>query len=108
MQIPKLKDYFESDNQNVFINQNDFATLHMIDDVEVFIVIDEERLKERSESEYNGITTGMILYFVSVSSFPGRPKIGNTQTFDNRLMTIEDVLESKGLYEIVITQNRGE
>lgn len=104
--MPNLRDYFFSD-LNTFLNQNEFAESATIDGDTQTIVIDEDKLKKRV-AEYGGITTGMILYFIPVSAFSRKPKIGDTQTFNNKLMYVDDVNESHGIYEVVLTQNRGE
>ena len=104
--MPNLRDYFFSD-LNTFLNQNEFAESATIDGVTQTIVVDEDKLKKRA-AEYGGITTGVILYFIPASAFSRKPKIGDTQTFNNKLMYVDDVSESHGIYEIVLTQNRGE
>jgi hypothetical protein len=106
--MPKLLDYFSSDINSVFFNTDEFAAEVIIEGKPMRVLIDEERLRDRGEKEYNGLTTGMILYFIPVSSFSNKPKVGNTQFFNGRLMYIDDVKENAGLYEIIISQNRSE
>ncbi len=100
-----FKDKANSDLQS-FFNTNEFSDVVIIDGQSQNVMVDNERLKKRA-GEFEGITTGMILYFIPVSAFP-KPHIGDTQFFDNRLYHIEDVKEDQGIYEIIISQNRGE
>ncbi|QGQ97063.1 hypothetical protein EHS13_20310 [Paenibacillus psychroresistens] len=103
-----FKDHVAQDIANVFFNTDEFSDLVTIDGQECTVQIDSDRLIKRSEKEYNGITAGIILYFIPVLDYPNKPKVGNTQIFNNKLHFIDSVLESDGVYEIVINQNRGE
>jgi hypothetical protein len=52
---------------------------------------------------------GELLYFVPVSEFGTvKPKPRDAQKFDNKLMYVFDVREDDGMYEIILSQNRGE
>jgi hypothetical protein len=106
--MPKLRDYFKSDIDQAFFNANEFAELAQVDGKEVLVQIDEERLKEKANADYGGISTGLVLYFIKVTDLPERPRIRNQQLFNNRLYWIDDVLEVEGIYEITLNQNRGE
>jgi hypothetical protein len=93
---------------STFIDADEFADSVMIDGISLSVVIDAERLKERAATEYGGVTTGMILYFIPVSAFSSRPSVGSSQRFKNRMMYIEDVREDNGVYEVILNQNRSE
>ncbi len=104
-----FKDYAQQDINTTFFNISEFAVEKVIDKMTRCIVIDEDKLKERVEKEFNGISSGMILYFASMTEFSDiKPKIGATQLFDNKLMYVVDVKLEDGIYEILITQNRSE
>lgn len=102
-----FKEHAAQDIPATFFNVDEFSDEVTIDGKLKGVVIDEDQLKERA-AEYGGITTGTILYFISVSSFSERPKIGSSQIFNNKLMYVEDVREDMGVYEIILNQNRGE
>lgn len=106
--MPKLRDYIQSDISQAFFNADEFSDTVTIDSQEIVVQIDEERLKERGQSEYGGITTGMILYLVPVSALTQKPRVGNSQIFNGRLMYVDDVKEDTGVHEIILAQNRGE
>jgi hypothetical protein len=103
-----FKDFVAQDIRKTFFNTGEFSDLVIIDGQECAVVIDSERLIKRSEKEYEGVTAGLILYFIPVSAYPTTPKVGNKQIFNKKLHFIDSVAENDGIYEIVINQNRGE
>lgn len=104
-----FKEQAAADVFRVFFNVNEFSDLVVIDGHPCVVHIDSDRLIERSEKEYDGITTGLLLYFIPAAVYPGeRPKVGNAQVFNNKLHYIDSVSLNAGVYEIVINQNRGE
>lgn len=103
-----LKDHIARDIGSTFFKTDEFSDSVIIDGHDFIVQIDSDRLIDRSEKEYAGITTGLILYFIPVSTYPGTPKVGNSQLFKNKLHYIDSVAENDGVYEIVINQNRGE
>jgi hypothetical protein len=105
-----FKDQVALDISRTFFNINEFSDEVMIDDQEKAVIIDDNQLKARGDKEYGGITTGMLLYFIPVAAYgPGKPKVGNSQLFNDKQYYIEDVKgESSGVYEILLNQNRGE
>jgi len=104
--MSKLKDYFSSD-LNTFVNQDDFAETHTIDKRVLTIIVDNDRLMHRSKKEFDGISFGEILYFVKKSEFGARVEEGTPQIFDGRQMYVFNIREDNGMYEIILTQNRG-
>lgn len=105
-----FKDQAALDISRVFFNVGEFSDQATIDGQVKVVNIDEDALKERGDKEYGGITTGMLLYFIPVSTYgPSEPEIGARQIFNDRLYFITDVKgKSSGVYEIVLNQNRGE
>lgn len=103
--MPSLRDYFFSD-LSTFINQDEFAELHAIDGVELPIVIDNDRLKDRTQKEFDGISIGEILFYVKKEDLTDRPEQGKPIRFGKRQMYISDCKENMGMYEIILSQNR--
>jgi hypothetical protein len=104
-----FKDQVAADIDRTFFNITEFGEPAIIDGVTKNVIIDEEALKLRGDKEYGGITTGMLLYFIPVSVYgPDGPRVGDAQNFNGALYYIEDVKgESSGVYEILLSQNRG-
>lgn len=103
-----FKDHIARDIVSTFFNADEFSDSVIIDGQTCIVQIDSDRLIERSEKEYSGVISGLILYYIPVTQCPSMPKVGNSQVFNNRLHHIDSIAENDGVYEIVINQNRGE
>ncbi len=103
--MPKLKDYLDAD-LDVFMSTDEFAEEHNIDGRNLRIVVNNDRLKERSKVEYDGIMVGEILYFVKASDYGKAPMQGMVQVFDRRYMQVFDVRLDDGMYEIILQSNQ--
>lgn len=101
-----FKDQLTSD-LDVFLNQDEFADVHTIDGRELTVLVDNDQLKERSKKEYDGISIGEILYFVKATDLGSLPEEGTPQIFDGRQMYVFNARENLGMYEIILSQNRG-
>ena len=104
--VPLFKDYLQQDLET-FFNPDEFGEIHRINGRELTIVVDNERLMERTKKEFDGISIGELLYFVKASDYGERPTIGKAQKFDKRQMYVADVKDSDGIYEIILSQNLG-
>ena len=100
-----LKDQIRSDLDIIF-NLDEFAEPHKIDSRILNIIVDNDRLMQRSQKEYDGIGVGEILYYVKASNFGERPAQGAPQIFDGRQMFVFDSREVDGIYEIILQQYR--
>ncbi|AOZ91632.1 hypothetical protein [Paenibacillus crassostreae] len=105
-----FKEQAALDVTQAFFNVDEFSEEVEIDGVTKPVMIDDDQLKKRSDKEYFGITTGMLLYFIPVAAYGDqKPKVGNSQIFGKKQYWIDDVKgEDTGVFEIMLTQNRGE
>lgn len=101
-----FKDYIASD-LSIFLNSAEFGETHRINGTNYTIIVDNDRLKERSKKEYDGITVGEILFFVAKDTFGSCPDPDAPILFDKRQMFVFDAREESGMYEIILYQNRG-
>ncbi|TGE36883.1 hypothetical protein E4K67_17440 [Desulfosporosinus fructosivorans] len=92
---------------DVFLNTDEFAELHAINGVELVCTVDNDQLKERSKKEYDGIAAGELLFFVKKADYGIRPEEGTPVIFDGRQMYVFNAREDTGMYEIILSQNRG-
>lgn len=104
--MAKFKDLIYSDIAT-FLNLDEFAETCIIDGKNIDVIVDNDRLIERSKKEYEGISVGEILYYAKVADFNKKPKQGMPQNFNGRLMQVFDIREDEGLYEIILNQNIG-
>jgi hypothetical protein len=100
-----FKSFVQQDLEAIF-SADEFEEAHLIDGKAVLIMVDNDRLQERSKKEYDGLSVGEILYFVGKTAFQCKPAQCCQQVFDGKQMQVFDVREDFGLYEIILTQNR--
>jgi len=101
-----LKDQIK-DDLSLFFNPEDFAETYSIDGEELPVIVDNDRLKERTQKEFDGISIGEILFFVKLDDLGYRPEAGTPLKFGRRQMYVADCKEDRGVLEIILTQNRG-
>ena len=106
MTMANFKDYLQQD-LDIFFNPDEFGETHVINGRELTIVMDNERLMERKEKEFGGVSIGELLYFVASNDYGEKPSVGEAQKFDKRQMYVVDVKDLNGVYEIILSQNLG-
>ncbi|KNF08551.1 hypothetical protein CLPU_6c00370 [Gottschalkia purinilytica] len=100
-----FKEQLSKDINDVFFNLNEFSEIHTIGRSQVEIIVDSDKLQDRSKKEYDGIHVGDILYFIKEEDLIKTPKPGDVQLFDNRPCVVFDIRKDKGLYEIILKLN---
>lgn len=105
--MSSFKDILNND-MATFFSLDEFSTIHRIDGKKINIVIDENRLMERNQKNFQGLSVGEILYFVKADDFGELPEQGTPQNFDGKRMYVLDAKEDNGIYEIMLQQDRGE
>jgi hypothetical protein len=91
----------------VFFNPMEFGEEHTLDGRVITCVIDNDRLKERSKKEYEGISVGEILLFVKIEDVNKKLEQGMPIVFDKRQMYVFDIRKNLQMYEIILSQNVG-
>lgn len=99
-----FKDLLKKD-LNTFFNISEFAETHLIEGNHVDVIIDNDRLEERSKKEYEGIYVGDLLYFAKIENFLKPPIVDELQRFDGKIYTVFDVRKAHNMYEIILKRN---
>lgn len=99
--MPGFKDYLQQD-LNTFINLDEFATVHNIGGRELSVVVDNDKLSQRTQRDYEGIYVGDLLFFINALEFGVRPKPETVILFDSKPYTVFDAQEDNGVYEIIL------
>nr|DAS56346.1 MAG TPA: ATP-binding sugar transporter [Bacteriophage sp.] len=86
-----LSIFFDEISEKIYING-----------IPMNIIIDYDRLKDRSKKEYDGIHVGDILFFAKVDDFINSPEVDQVITFNRRKYLIFDVRVDVGIYEIIL------
>ena len=97
----------ENDLNNVFFNTDEFAEKHIVDDKEMSIIIDNEKLNElKAKSQYaEYIATCSMLIMVKASDFSYKPAIGQVISIDGDIYRANLVTETGMIYEIALEAN---
>ncbi len=90
----------------LFFNSAEFAQEATIDGKRCLVVVDNDRLMQRSKSEYEGISCGELLFYIKAADLPRKPAPESAMRFDGKPMIVFDCREDEGIYEIILTHNR--
>lgn len=102
-----FKEQINQDLNNVFFNSNEFAEQHTINGIQVEVIVDNDRLKERSKKEYDGLYIGELLFFIQVEKAPIKLKQDMPLVFDGKQTYIFSLREDMGMYEVILNRNSG-
>jgi len=99
------------DIQNVFFNLDEFAENHLINDKEIPVVVDDDKMNELVESKFtplDRVYEKMILFYVQKELLGFIPKINGSFFFDNEMYQIADVSDDGfGVLTVTIGKNAG-
>lgn len=99
-------------DMSVFFNPDELGEPLVLNGEQFNGVVDDDTLKKRIKTEYEGITVGDLLFFCRVSDLPGqwRPEMGVRFQREGgrvRIGTIFDVNSNAGVYEMILEFNEG-
>lgn len=108
-----FKEQIASDNQNIFLNTEEFADVHVINGVSMPCQIDSNELIER-EKHVNyrqgmygdGVYIKELLLYVRADDFGALPAVGRSLTLDRKTYIITDTVEEYGIYSLTLEANR--
>ena len=103
-----FKESIARDINTIFFDLDTFGENHIIDEVEMTIIIDNEELKKRTEKSginAEGIFTDGFLFFAKTSDLGGLPKAGSVMEFDTKLYRVADSKNYDGVAEVVLEAN---
>lgn len=98
-----FKDQVNAD-LDVFLNLDEFGELHTINGVQLNIVIDNDKLKERQAKAQYGYE-GDLLFYVAKVSYGDLPAVGQIVRFDGEIYRVSDVQDAAGLLTITLAAN---
>lgn len=102
-----FKGYVADDITSVFVDINEFASERTINGVTVQVVEDDDELEYRIKNDYNGLVIGDVLFYISAEEYAKIPNVKAIPTayqaikFDGEPMTIINVSEDMGIYEVI-------
>lgn len=103
-----FKEQLEKDFDSTFFNLNEFAENHLIDGVEIPVVVDNDMIVNLSlgkMADTDGIFTDDKMFFVQKKYLVYEPVAGQHIKFDGEMYPIKSVFEDFGGYTIVLSGN---
>ena len=104
-----FKEIVRADIDNVFMNVEEFAGVHIVNGKRMPITVDNNELIERAKkAKYNmdGIYTKTTLIYVKAKDFGQLPIVGSALNLDGRIYKVTDAMNEDGLYSIHLEANR--
>lgn len=86
---------------------DEMSDIHEVDDKQVQIIIDTERLREKQRIGNALITACDMMIFIRTEDVPEQKTVGQTMTVDGRIKTIDMWDEVDGITEITLSDNGG-
>lgn len=98
-----FKDIVNDDVCDVFMDNEEFSDIHLVDDKEMSVIIDEYEHVERSKSKYgDGLHTRKKLIYVKADEYGKFPSIGKPLNLDGKVYKITDAVDESGLYSLTL------
>ena len=107
--MPGFKDIIRADIDNVFMNPDEFATLHTVNGKKMVVTIDNNELIERAKkakSNMDGIYVKETLIYVKAKDFGPLPAVGSVLKLDRSIFKVTNATNEDGLYSIHLEANR--
>ena len=101
-----LKDEIENDIYETFLNEEDFAELHVVEHKEILCMFDDDKLTDRQGSNELAVSDSTALLYAKSCDLPPRMPNGERIEIDGKIYTVDDWKENMGMSEIAL--KRGE
>ena len=108
-----FKEQIAIDNQQVFMNQDEFSETHVIGGKGMPCIVDNNELVDREKRyRYNhslygdGIYIKQKLIYVKAEDFGAMPAIGRRLTFDGIVYIVTDAINEDGIYSLCLEANK--
>jgi hypothetical protein len=90
---------------DVFFNLEEFAEQHIVDGIEIPIIIDEdglEELKNLRDVNYDGIYKAVLLFYVKKSDIGGKPAINALMEMDDKTYQVIGTSSNDDVIKIIL------
>ena len=98
----KLKDEILKDIDNVFLNIDDFADEHMINNVPIMCIFDDEELTERQGSNELAVSDSSVVLFAKSEDLPPKQPANTKIKIDGKTYIVDDWKENMGMSELAL------
>ncbi len=105
-----FKDVVRKDVKNIFLNLEEFGTMHQVGGRELCIIIDENELTEREKKQFgrgrDGVYKKTLLFYVAAEDFGPLPAPEQVLLLDGRKYLITEAVNEDGIYSISLEAMR--
>jgi hypothetical protein len=107
--MANFKEQINADLSSVFINEDEFGSVHNIDGVDMLIVLDNDELERRKQSKINDYTGGVyggdLLFYALEDEFGEKSAVGDLISFDEEDYRVTDFSSDMGMYTVTLKEN---
>ncbi len=100
-----FKDMVAADIAATFLNQQHFGEPYRVEGKVIYIVIDNDELKERQGGQDLAVAESATLFHASAADLPPRKAPGSCLNINGRECIIDDWKEDMGMATIAIREN---
>jgi len=98
-----FKEDVATDINEVFMNIEEYGTLHSIEGGEpITCIFDDETLRERLSGQEIGVAESTVLLFASTADLPSKKPAGSHLNIDGGEYIIDDWAEDMGMSQIAL------
>lgn len=105
-----FKEMASRDIGKVFMVNTEFMDTHIIDGIEMRVIVDANELVEREKgsagTHTNGLYSAETMIYVPVEDFGRAPKIGSNLMLDGKSYFVREVINEDGIYSMTLEANR--
>lgn len=104
-----FKDQIKQDLSDIFLNLDEFADLHRIEEKEVPVVIDSDimaKLSKIGDNRIHGMDEADMIIMGKASDLPENLDPGRLLNLDGREVIVVTTTSEMGLVQIAVRQNR--
>lgn len=103
-----FKDLIKEDVGKIFMNEEEFSDIHLVDGKEMSVQIDDnENIKRKASGNQNmdGIFKKQKIIYVNAVEYGSLPGIGRIINLDSKMYTVIDSTDECGIYAITLEAN---
>lgn len=108
-----FKEQIAKDNQNIFLNLDEFGEIHFVNGKRMTVLIDSmEQIDRQKRYQFkhslyaDGVFLKELLIYVKDSEFGKLPRIGSSVEFDRQIYKVSDAIDEDGIYSISLEANK--
>ena len=100
-----FKDMVAADIRSVFLNPLEFGERYRIEGREIYIVVDNDELKERQGGQDLAVAESATLFYARTADLPSRRAAGENLNVNGLECIVDDWQEDMGMSTVVLRQN---